>query len=205
MRPLRPFSANHPLLKIGRSFRWPSNLLFRPIADVRAVGDYSTMAHPFTELDALAHALRESFTAPAIIGIDGWTGIGKTTLGKALAARLSGGSYDLDSALTHDLRRYGTAIRLDEVALALRQPKHFMFVSGICLRQVLADSGCSAAGHIYVKRMATWGWADEDELVAGRALEVRGASGESVRQEVRAYHERWRPHLRADFEFHRSG
>jgi hypothetical protein len=162
------------------------------------------MPHSFIELDALTEAIVKRFAAPAVIGIDGWTGVGKTTLGEKLAGKLGGCSYDLDSALTHDLRRYRTAIRIDEVSQALRQPDRFMFVSGICLRQVLADAGCAAAGHVYVKRMAAWGWADEDELVAGHIPEIPGASGELVRQELRSYHEHWRPHLQADFEFQRS-
>jgi hypothetical protein len=80
-----------------------------------------------------------------------------------------------------------------------------LFVSGICLRRVLADAGCAAAGHIYVKRRAVWGWADEDELVRGLIPEVPGASGELVRKELRSYHDHWRPHLHADFEFQRPG
>jgi hypothetical protein len=52
--------------------------------------------------------------------------------------------------------------------------------------------------------MATWGWADEDELT-GKLPEVAEASGAVVRTELRSYHEKWRPHLVADYEFQRSG
>jgi len=176
-----------------------------PIADVGSSTDCALVPQVFADLDALAHALRERLRAAAIIGIDGWTGSGKTTLSKALAARMGGATFDLDKALTRDQRRYVTAIRLDEVAEALSHANQLMFVSGICLRQVLKDAGCAASVYIYVKRMAAWGWADEDELVPGLIPEVRGASGELVREELRSYHERWKPHLQADFEFQRPG
>ena len=34
----------------------------------------------FRHVEALANELRDRFVAGAIIGIDGWTGVGKTTL-----------------------------------------------------------------------------------------------------------------------------
>jgi hypothetical protein len=158
----------------------------------------------FRDPDALAQAVTQRVLAPGIIGIDGWTGVGKTTLADELARRTNGSSYDLDSALRLDLGRYTTALRLDEIAKALNRPETLMFVSGICLRQVLTNFGCSAGAHIYVKRMATGVWADEDELTPDKIPEVSGASGEQVRKELRPYHQRWRPHLIADFEYQRD-
>jgi hypothetical protein len=158
----------------------------------------------YTDPEVLAQAIIERFEGPAIIGIDGWTGAGKTTLGTALANLVGGSAYDLDVALTHDLNGYADAVRLDEVAEALKQPDGLLFVSGICLQQVLSDAARTASAQIYLKRMATWGWADEDEL-SGKLPEVVGASGEAVRQELRSYHAKWQPHLLADYEFQRLG
>jgi len=163
------------------------------------------MPRIFTELDNLAADLRSRFAEPAIIGVDGWTGVGKTTLAEALANELGGSSYDLDRARERNTKHFTAALRLGEISEALNQPKGFLFVSGICLRQVLADIECSAAAHIYIKRMAVWGWADEDELTEGNIPEIPGASGEVVRQELRLYHDRWQPHVCADYEFQRTG
>lgn len=132
--------------------------------------------------------------------------MGKTTLADALAGELGGSSYDLDSALIRDRKSYVPALQFDRIAEALAKPTGVLFVSGICLRQVLEQVGCAANAHIYVKRMATWGWADEDELKGGSLAIMHGSSGgDATRLEMRLYHEQWRPHLRADFEFHWYG
>ena len=171
------------------------------VAVSRTVWNYTEVPIVFRDPDALAQAVTQRLAAPAVIGVDGWIGVGKTTLANQLAHRTNGSSYDLDSALQRDLGRYTTALRLDEIKKALNQPETLLFVSGICLRQVLSEVGRPAVAHIYVKRMATWGWADEDELTLGKIPEISGASGGQVRKELRSYHQRWRPHLCADFEF----
>ena len=163
------------------------------------------MATIFGDPEALADELRKRFTPPTIIGIDGWTGVGKTTLARLLAEELGGSFYDIDEALNRDHGRYLSALRLNEIERALEKPRAFLFVSGICLRQVLDSISAKAEAHIYVKRMATWGWADEDELTRGGLPEILGASGEQVRRELRSYHDRWTPHLTADYELHRVG
>ena len=177
---------------------------FPPIADTRSVRDSDWMSLVFTQLDTLVGALGRRVAHLGIIGIDGWTGVGKTTLAAALATALDGSSYDLDRALTHDQRRYVSALRLPEISEALAHSPRPLFVSGICLLEVLAKAGASLDAHIYVKRLATWGWADEDELT-GTVPEVPGASGELVRQELRNYHHDWKPHLVCDYEFQRLG
>ena len=154
------------------------------------------------DAETLARELSDRFSGPLVVGIDGWTGVGKTTLAKTLAALMNGNAYDLDSALNCDQRVYATALRLHEVSAALRDSDRPLFVSGICLREVLSQVGGAADAYVYMKRMATWGWADEDDL-AGELPDIPGASGELMRQEIRLYHAKFQPHLRADFEFHR--
>jgi len=158
----------------------------------------------FTDIDDLANELRERVGSSGIIAMDGWTGVGKSTLAKTLASTLGGCWYDLDRALTHDQKRYVSALRLPEVSEALAIPLRPLFVSGICLLQVFADLGVSLDAHVYLKRMTAWGWADEEELT-GAIPEVPGASGEFVRQELRIYHREWQPHIVAQYEFQRLG
>lgn len=160
-------------------------------------------AQIFNDIGELAADIAGRFRATGIIGIDGWTGVGKTTLGKALASATGGSAFDLDDALVGDQKHFVQALRLDLIRAALTPPSSLTFVSGICLRQVMALVEFDADAYIYVKRMAMWGWADEDDLVGSGLPEIRGASGEVTRRELRPYHERWQPHSRADYEFQR--
>lgn len=161
------------------------------------------MAVIFARLDRLAAELAARLQAPAVIGIDGWTGVGKTTIARSLADILSGSAYDVDMALDRDRKHFVSALRMHEILEALALPSGLLFVSGVCLRQVLQNAQCNAGAHIYIKRMATSGWVDEDEVDGSGAPEISGASGETLREEMRLYHGQWRPHLRADYEFHR--
>jgi hypothetical protein len=120
-----------------------------------------------------------------------------------LAGATGGTLFDLDKALIKDQKCFVPALRLDLIRDRLTENRGLLFVSGICLRQVLELAECRAAAHIYVKRMAIWGWADEDELSSSVLPESPGSSGEVTRHEMRAYHQRWQPHLQADYEFHR--
>lgn len=160
------------------------------------------MSRIFTEVEALAAALSE-LAQPCVVGIDGWTGIGKTTLATRLASNLSTEYFDIDAALNRDRNSYVPALRIHEVSAALSDVSGLMLVSGICLRKVLEIAGREADSNIYVKRMTSWGWADEDELQGRELAEILGNyGGEAVRREMRDYHAVWEPHLKADFEFH---
>lgn len=156
------------------------------------------------EKQELVHALYGRVESSSIVGIDGWTGVGKTTLGKSIAEELGGSSYDLDLALTRNLKKYVSNLRMSEVSKVLTEAPRPLVISGICLLKALAMAEIELDVSIYVKRMASWGWADEDELT-GLALEIPGASGELLRREMRIYHQDWQPHLNADYEFWRMG
>lgn len=157
----------------------------------------------FTDLEQLAAEIQSRHNREAVIGVDGWTGVGKTTLAKALANATGGTSFDLDTALDKDRGCYVDALRQDEIRRGLATGG-LLFVSGICLRQVFGLVEVNADAHVYVKRMATWGWADEDDLL-GNIPEDAGASGEGLRQEMRRYHLKWEPHLASSYQFHRQG
>ena len=161
------------------------------------------MSVVFTRVDALASLLADLNNGPAIIGVDGWSGVGKTTLARNLANAVKGSAYDIDSALDRDKKSFVPSLRLDEIRTALSSPARIIFVSGVCLRQVLQGATVSAVAHIYLKRMASWGWADEDELVEQNNAVALAEGGGILRQEMRDYHAEWQPHIEADYEFQR--
>ena len=156
----------------------------------------------FTDVTALAESLLQQIDSTSIYGVDGWTGSGKSVLAKSLSETLGAQHFDVDTALARDQGCYVSALDLGTVGRAINQKTGPIFVSGICLRRVFELIEVRATAHIYIKRMATWGWADECEI-DGSFPEVAGSSGEQLRQEMREYHCQWRPHLSADHEFQR--
>lgn len=156
----------------------------------------------FNDVESTARIARDCCAANGVILIDGWTGSGKSTLAAELATEIRAVHFDLDSALKQDQGNYVASLNLDVVRNAIQSRTGALVVSGICALEVLDKVGVESDLHVYVKRMAVWGWADELDLEGG-IPEVQGASGEVVRNELRAYHQKWRPHISATHEYHR--
>lgn len=159
----------------------------------------------FDDVSSLAMAIVERHGAGALIGIDGWTGAGKTSLAKALASVIGGLCFDLDSVLEQQKpgveagkSGYVERLRLSDIKRAL-SGDGLRFVSGVCLRDALERAEISADTFVYVKRMAVWGWADE--------LTLSGVvtGGGSLQQELRTYHDKWHPYETSDYIFERRG
>ncbi len=87
------------------------------------------------------------------------------------------------------------------------------------MRQVVAAARLVSQVHIYVKRMAIWGWADEGELAFDGSVESHlqclkanaalfvdaGAPVElGLWEEVIRYHATYRPHQTCDVVYLRS-
>jgi len=149
----------------------------------------------------LAAQVRSDLNGVGLVGIDGWMGVGKSSLATRLAAELDVTLCDADDFLVRDQGSYIDHIRFEQLQSNLNAQTTLCFVSGVCLRQVLMRAEIVAAKNIYVKRMATWGWADGDEL-DGPMLDMPDASGHALRAELRAYHSAWSPHQSADYYFH---
>jgi len=141
----------------------------------------------------------EHLPRPAVIGVEGFSGSGKTRLADDLAARLSATALHLDRFLPApaggpqpyverlDLPALAAALTTDPVAI----------VEGICLRDALERIGIALDFAVYVKRVSPQGvWNDGhnmDDFRAGRDTVTR----EPERSDM-LYHCAREPHKLAD-------
>ena len=124
-----------------------------------------------THLDELIVALRKLRNAgrTLVVGIEGHSTSGKTTLGKLLAIRFAAPHVGTDSYVDRDkdadsyvgildLPRFKTAVQAEP-------GKHdFLFIDGICLRDTLAQCGLRAGVFVYCRRITQAGlWADDPQ------------------------------------------
>lgn len=146
---------------------------------------------------------------PALIGVEGFTGSGKSTISNDLGQDLKAvvihtddyviaGDESLPYPERLDYGRITTAITL------ARTRESVIVVEGICLRVVLDRLSLSADLIVYVKRVASNGlWHDGfhlEEFEAGNAIEE---DHEEPHQSDFSYHAKARPHERADLFFER--
>lgn len=158
----------------------------------------------FTDVDDLASAVEKHFGKTAVIGIDGMPSAGKTSLGRVLMAKLGVSHYDLDCALEKDRCEYVRALDLEEIRRNIEGRDNQIFVSGVCMLQVMELAQIPMDGLIYVKEMSVSGWTGEEELIDSPLSRLKGSiGGDKLRQEVRNYHALWRPIEHANFEYRR--
>ena len=155
----------------------------------------------FDTLGEASRSLAQQLLTKDLIGIDGWTNAGKSTLGRKLAAATQRHSFlDLDFFLIKDRNFYVDALRLDDLAHALQVNRQRVLV-GVCLRQSLERVGVQLDASVYLKRMNAGIWADEDEAV-GDGLATLTAAGfppSDLSKEIRSYHLSYSPHATAEF------
>lgn len=152
-------------------------------------------------LTGALHALR-------LVAIDGVPGAGKSTLRRNLAGPLSASELELDNFLIRNQKEFVAAVRTDDLASALASSRALVIVSGACVLKVLASLQLKPDVLIYVKRMAVWGWADEEAVSGSQIEELAGIQNTSsdalaLHLEVRRYHREFRPHDVADIVFER--
>lgn len=162
------------------------------------------------------------------IGIDGVDGVGKSYLAEQLSAVLAVPVLDLDDYVFKN--QGGFVAFIDYVALSSALSAiPACIVSGVCLREVLANAGARLSGHIYIKRMRHDVWADEGECVFPDGVDVAienlarysamisrsfdeplerpateaSESMPNLSEEIMRYHESYRPHEVADLVFER--
>lgn len=152
------------------------------------------------ELCSLIQIEKES----SIIGVEGFTGSGKSFLGKNLAERLNYEFLDLDSFIV--IKDSGLPYRsiLDYESLANAMKKEKIVVSGICLLEVLERIGMKPFIRIYVKEISDAGiWHEgvnlEEYFDKPEVLELR-----EVHLSDAKYHMKYLPHTNSDFIFERA-
>jgi hypothetical protein len=165
------------------------------------------------DLDELVHIAREHGWHR--IGVDGADGAGKSSLAKRLAIALGKRQVDIDNFVEKGQGGYGAFI--DYMALHAAGEGSDVVISGACLRDVLKRSRLDVDAYVYVKRMRPGYWADEETCVfpAGvnaaitkqeamhGLVEKHGAMPGAV-VEIMRYHDKARPHERADVVFTRE-
>jgi len=93
--------------------------------------------HLAQSVDGVIEVLRERYAFARLVAIDGVDGAGKSALGAQLAIAFAGALHiDLDTFLVPKTDKFVAALRMDELAEALRLPAH-KFVSGVCMIRVL--------------------------------------------------------------------
>jgi hypothetical protein len=178
----------------------------------------------FESLRRVVHA-----TGWARIGIDGVDGSGKSHLAEALAEAIGYPTLNLDDYLFQNQGGFVPFVDYPALSAALTSMPKFI-LSGVCLREVLANSSLTLDGHIYIKRMRQGLWADEDECVfpdgvdaaietlarysamLSHSLDERSdmASQEAdetqpaLSEEIMRYHEQYQPQDVADIVYEMS-
>ena len=128
-------------------------------------------------------ARRLAFLPNGVFAIDGYHGVGKTTLARELAPLLGMSPIHLDDFLVPGQGGFVACLRDAELSRVLRQSP--VVVEGVCMLAVMERLGIAPLAHIYVH---------------GREPGTRSPRGMgSLAAEVIAYHREYRPAEVADY------
>lgn len=149
-----------------------------------------------------------------LIAVDGFHASGKTTLTRNLSQRCKLPRISADDHLNRNQGHFFDRLRLPEIAESIGNSPRCIF-EGVCALQILEAINVKPDIIIYVKRMASWGWADGDHLenldiktqqppepgtIPNEPLQV---ALQGLWREVVLYHQRYQPHLIANYVFER--
>lgn len=145
---------------------------------------------------------------PRLMAIDGAPGSGKSTLSVQLVQALDAHKVELDDFLIPDQGEFFGALRMHDLAAALTSPPGRIVVSDACIRKVLWHLHLKPDVLVYVKRIAIWRWADQDEIEGDQIKQISAVNGPNaeipkLHFEVREYHQEFQPQIIADIVFER--
>jgi hypothetical protein len=104
-----------------------------------------------------------------LIGIDGFDGVGKTTLGKQIASAVGGRLLSLDNFLEKNLGAYLPYLRFAEQRDGIALDNKKVILEGICLLAAAKLGELNIDALIYVRRIGKYGdWETEDIALAKR-------------------------------------
>ncbi len=152
---------------------------------------------------------RISAAAPeTVVGIEGFCGSGKSMLANKLGKRGRMSVVHMDDYATKfdEPPPYPECVDIVRLrsALVTRDPLRASVVEGICLRDVLALVGIAPRLLVYVKRIAGSGlWHDKFHLEDFEAGQPDAGDIEEPHLSDFRYHQRSRPHERADLIYER--
>ena len=117
---------------------------------------------------------------------------------------LGWGYFDLDEALEKNRKVYFDALFIPALNEAVKNEGGILVVAGVQIIKALQHAGLRPNVWIYIKRMAVWGWTDEDDIFGSTIPEVDPNGGAAqLRSEMREYHKVFKPHELADICFNR--
>ena len=157
----------------------------------------------FSDFQSLASHLNGGIRLSGIVGIDGFYGAGKTTLGKHLSEKLNYAHIDLDDFLKGDAQAYVSDLKMQDIRKRIEEADGNLIISGCCLLEVFDNLKVIPNLLIYVKRIsASTQWDDGDyecdELLRSEAV-ARDTNGSVylLDFEIESYHRKWKPYKRA--------
>lgn len=100
-----------------------------------------------------------------VIGIDGNDGVGKTTLARKLERSIGGQVFSLDCYVVENKGAYVKNLNTTRLKHEIEGLSGGCIIEGVCLRKALRAAEIDADVHVYVKKVATYGyWHDQGEL-----------------------------------------
>lgn len=155
----------------------------------------------FNSFASVSDYLHSVLEPKGVIGIDGWMGAGKTQLARELASKFGAcWALDLDAFIMRGQDQFVAALQLPSLAAAIAHSNVPVALSGVCLLDVAQRIDLKIRAHVYLKRMSSGVWADEDDAIGNDLVRLAAAGFEAgaLEHKVHNCHSQFQPHENAD-------